>query len=1011
MSRSRIGMACAALALVCAGTAYGLDPNYKLTQYFHRIWQAQQGLPQTSIYAVRQMNDGYLWVGTQSGIVRFDGSDFTPLPQLQNAGLGDVWARVIIEDKRGQTWINANDFGLIRMNAESVTVLSEKDGLPTKNFSCLVAAPNGDVWTCTASGLVRFRGDSAKIDVYQNPSLFPTRPIAACIANDGKVWLGGGSTLAVWDGSTFKRADIRKVAGGLAIRALRCSEQGVWVGTAKGLLQIHDGKETLYTVKDGLADNLILSLAQGDSGDLWIGTKNGFNRLTKGASGTFDSYGYRDGLSHNTVTAIHEDREGTLWVATGHGLNQFLNGAFTRFAKSEGLPSDNMGPLLQDRAGTLWAGSLEGGLARFDGHRFQSLPGLAPWRIATLAEGPNGGLWAGTDRGLLHVVNGQVQQTYGRAEGLPSERVRSIFRDHSGSMWVGTEAGLAVYRDGRFTQDQTLAVELPLPIVAIGEDAAHTMLFSVEHGNVYGYAEGKLHKLESPNAGLPLQEVTSIFKDKDGYVWMASSGFGAALLDRGKLTRFFVRDGLFDTDNYGLIVDAHDRLWFSCSKGFYWVNRADFLAFAAGKRKNIVSSPYSPLDGLRTIQGTPGAQPPGVLAQDGRLWFSASRGLLAFESDLGSQDVPPPPVVIGKVTANGAVVTPAQIRQLGPGRHNLTIEYGALSYLAPARMNYRYKLEGFDADWTEAGNRRTAFYTNLPPGPYRFRATACGEPVPCNTQGAGIDFEIAPALYQRSWFIPLCVGVLALLAFAIYRLRVRQLRAQFVLVLGERSRIARELHDTLIQGFSGITMQMQAFASRVRSPQDKQVLQDIIEDAGTCLVETRRSVAGLRGGAGATRGLADAIAEAARHLTEEREVRLRLNLDDGHVELPAEIKYNLVRIVQEAVSNAVKHGEARNVEINLHPAGHALRIEIRDDGRGFSSARPAEDAGGEAGEREPGHYGIIGMKERAHHIGAEFALVSAPGSGTHISLTLPVTKDAALASVQRNSDRSVESVS
>jgi signal transduction histidine kinase len=565
---------------------------------------------------------------------------------------------------------------------------------------------------------------------------------------------------------------------------------------------------------------------------------------------------------------------------------------------------------------------------------------------------------------------------------------------------VGTDAGLAVYRDNHLVQDKILSVELPLPVVAIGEDASNSMLFSVEHGNVYSFADGVLKRLETgPSiSAVPLQEVVSIFRDKDGNVWMTSSGFGVGLLSQGKLFRYFVRDGLFDTDNYGVVADAHDRLWFACSKGFYWVNRADLLEFAAGKRKKIVSSPYSPLDGLRTVQGIPGVQPAGVLASDGRLWFSASRGLLAFEADLGAQDVAPPPVVISKITANGAAVTPAQVEKLGPGQHNLVIEYSALSFLAPARMTYHYKLEGFDQDWTDAGSRRAAFYTNLPPGHYRFRATVCGEPTPCNTEGAFVDFAIAPALYQRSWFIPLCVAVIGLIAFAVYRLRVRQLRAQFVLVLGERSRIARELHDTLIQGFSGITMQMQAFTSRVRTPEDKQVLQEIIQDAGTCLRETRRSVAGLRGGAGAAGGLTEAIAEAARHLTEEREVRLRLNLDDGHVELPAEVKYNLVRIVQEAVSNAVKHAEARTVEVSLAYTSNALRVLIRDDGRGFSR---------EQSSGEPGHYGIIGMKERALHIGAEFDLVSTPGAGTRISLVLPVTKDVPLTSAHK----SVESVS
>jgi signal transduction histidine kinase len=355
-------------------------------------------------------------------------------------------------------------------------------------------------------------------------------------------------------------------------------------------------------------------------------------------------------------------------------------------------------------------------------------------------------------------------------------------------------------------------------------------------------------------------------------------------------------------------------------------------------------------------------------------------------------------VVIEEVSVNGETVAVSRIHNLAPGQKNLEFDYTAPTFVAPDRTTFRYILEGYDRNWTEAGTRREASYTNLPPGKFRFRVTACSPFVPCNDAGAAIQFELLPNFYQRVWFLPLCAVLLGMLGWLAYQFRIRQLREQFGLVLAERSRIARELHDTLIQGFSGITMQMQAMVARVRSPEEKLTLNEIIRDAGECLRETRRSVAGLRASAGANPGLAVAIADAARQITQERNIRLKLNLDERQPELPAEVKYNLLCIAQEAVSNSVQHSGAHTIEIGLSCSGRDLRLSVRDDGRGM----PPDGSPGSHG----GHYGLIGMKERASQIGAEFELVSAPGRGTKISVQVPVTQETLIASSQERQEAS-----
>jgi signal transduction histidine kinase len=350
---------------------------------------------------------------------------------------------------------------------------------------------------------------------------------------------------------------------------------------------------------------------------------------------------------------------------------------------------------------------------------------------------------------------------------------------------------------------------------------------------------------------------------------------------------------------------------------------------------------------------------------------------------LGTRPGTIPPVAIENVIIDGESADPADVRTLGPGRSNVEFEYAALTYINPQRVTYIYMLEGYDRGWTNAGSRRQAFYTNLPPGKFRFRVVACGAFVNCNETGSAFYFEIAPFFYQRIWFLPLCLGGIALLVWLVYQFRVEQLRSRFALILAERSRIARELHDTLIQGFSGITMQLHAFANRLGAPEDRHLLGEIINDAGVCLQETRRSVAGLRGGTGSSAGLSTAVADAARQLVQEHDIKLKLNLDDRRQELPAEVKYNLLCIVQEAVTNSIKHADAGMIEVALTCSANDLRLSVRDDGQGMS---------GGAGNGRAGHYGIIGMKERASQIGAELEVTSTPGRGTKVSVRIPVAQ-------------------
>ncbi|HUA83673.1 MAG TPA: two-component regulator propeller domain-containing protein [Bryobacteraceae bacterium] len=958
-------------AVSLTGPVYALEPNRTLTQYVHRIWQTQQGLPDASVYSILQTRDGYLWLGTQSGMIRFDGVRFRRFEDIYKKAPSDIWIRSVVQDPQGALWIGTNDSGLYRFAGGEVTHYSAENGLPSDMIQDVVA--DGDtIWVCTASGLVRFEHGAMKV-FRRADGLSSDLVRGAAVAPDGKLWIGGESTrLTVWDGTKFTSHALASMPPDAGVRSMAFAQDGtLWIGTSEGLVEYKNGHDRLYTTRDGLVDDWILSLFAGRDGSLWIGTRAGFSRLRKDELVSFRP---EEGLSQSNVYSIFEDREGSLWVGTKHGLNQFLDGHAVPYTENEGLPSNNTGPLLEDRGNNIWVGTLGSGLSRFDGHKFTVLTsrdGLPSNFVYALAEGAAGSLWVGTNLGLARLEQGRVVRTYRRGDGLPSSQVLSLLRDHAGNLWVGTGGGAVEFRNGAFVRPSGLAVTAP--VLALGQDGAGRIYLATLNA-VISYAHGKSE--EVLQNGFSLRGADAFYRDRTGAIWIGMTGAGLRLIENGKIYAFGMRDGLFDNEIYGLAADGEDRLWMACSKGIFWVPEADLRSYAAGHLRKITSTPYSPTDALRVIECKSGVQLPVTVTHDDRVWFSTIRGLIVLDPRHLTRNGPPPPVVIDDVTVNGEREQPARIGKLAPGRKNVEITYAGLSYLVPTRITFKYILEGYDRDWINAGTRREAYYTNLPPGKFRFRVSACSMDGACNETGATVSFVLASHYYQRVWFWPLMAVLIGLGIWAAYQFRIRTLREQFNLILTERNRIARELHDTLIQGLSGITMEMQALAGRMKSREERGMLEDIIGDAGTCLRETRRSVAGLRSGRS---NLAAAIEQAARQITETKDVRLKLNLKNKPTGLAPDVEYNLVRIAQEAVTNSVKHSGARTVEVALDYTPKVLRLSVHDDGSGFP----------ENGHSKNGHYGLIGMKERASHIGAELELATAPGRGTTISVVLP----------------------
>jgi ligand-binding sensor domain-containing protein/signal transduction histidine kinase len=956
----------AALAL----PASALDPSRRLTQYFQRIWQTRQGLPQSSILAIHQTRDGYLWLGTSDGLVRFDGVRFTSPDTLDGLALPKMSVRQLVEDARGALWVATSNAGLLRIENGTIARFSVRDGLPSDNVTCLVSGRRGDLWVCTDHGLAHIANGKV---TYGAATV--TESVAGIDAasqrTDGSIWAGGdGPDLMVWNGTQFSSFTLHSLPRYARVQALLSSEDDtLWIGTTAGLIRLQHGREQRFTKTEGLANDSVLSLAEGRNGSIWIGTDGGFSRWR---NGEIESFLPQNGLSQSTVASVYEDREGSLWVGTKRGLNQFVDRRTLPFTTAEGLPSNDTGPVFQDPRGIIWVGTLGAGLARFDGHRSSVLTkqdGLSSNSILALAGDARGTLWVGTDDGLDQTRDGKIAKIFPGA-------IRSLYPSSDGSLWIGTSRGPVVLRSGNVTR-----LKPSEPVLSFAESGGK-ILAAVEGLGIKAYDERTLR--ETPIPDLAIRDADTLYRDSKGSLWAGGIGSGLHLLGGGARASFTMQDGLFDDEIYGIVSDDQDRLWLASSKGIFSVDRRELMRFAAGTIQSVTSTPFSPLDGLQTVECKSGVQPAAWRMRDGRLSFSTIHGLLAIDPDQTQSKMDPPPVVIESVSIDGRSQNVpqnlAKARELAPGDENLEFRYTALSLRAPQRITFRYKLEGFDRAWVDAGTRRQAFYTNLRPGNYRFRVMACNVDGTCNEAGTSLAFVLPARFYQQTWFYILGAMLLALLARFAYVFRIRNIERQFRAILAERSRIARELHDTLLQGFSGVTMEMQALAARL--PHDsREALRDIIHDAANCLTEARRSVSELRRNRRPSPGLPAELSQAARQLTLSNAVRLKLVVDKYTQALPAYVEYNLLRIAQEAINNAVKHAGAQTIEVTLRMLPDALRISVEDDGSGFVPGNPA-----------PEHFGLVGMRERADEIGADLRVTSEPEMGTIVVVDFPVRK-------------------
>lgn len=773
--------------------ALTLDPQKALNQYSHEAWQDDEGLPQSCVQAIAQTADGYLWLGLEEGLVRFDGVRFTLFHAGNTAAIKYNNVIALCADS-SDLWIGTSGGGLLHLRNGEFTAYTSQQGLSNDFIKALYQDRQGNLWIGTNQGLNLFKNGKPGLSV---PQLAQQTVTALHEDRQGGLWIGTyGNGLHHWKDGRLASFSTTDGLSNNVVMALHEDRHGVlWIGTFAGLNSWRDGKFSHYDVRHGLAHDYVRTLYEDKAGTLWIGTQGG--GLSRWRAGKFETFSTKEGLTNDMVRALYEDREGSLWIGTyGGGLNRLRDGKFTNYTTSHGLSHNMVWSIYEDRSGSLWFGT-DQGLNQFKDGKFSvfsAAQGLSPSTIVALGEDRSGALWIGTQGGGLHRLREGALTRYTTREGLSNDFVRAVLEDRAGRLWIATDRGLNLFRHGEFeiytVKDGMVNDEL----TCLHEDQSGALWIGSRTGGLMRWQDGKFQAFTTAE-GMSSNLVRSIYEDRAGILWIGTNG-GLNRFENGKFTRYTTKEGLYNDLIFQILEDGEGYFWMSCNNGIFRVARQQLEDFAQGKISTLTCVAYGKADGMLTNECNGGlGQQPAWKSRDGKLWFSTIRGVAMIDPGHIKINPLPPPVKIERATIDHRAfdLMPEQKRALAiaPGSKAFEFHYTGLSLLSPQQMRFKYKLEGFEDDWVEAETRRIAYYTNLPPGNYKFQVLACNNDGVWNEAGAAFTFSLKPFFYQTSWFYLLCVFGFVLSGTSAYRLHVRHIRER------ETAEALRRANDAL----------------------------------------------------------------------------------------------------------------------------------------------------------------------------------------------------------------------
>ena len=995
--RSCVGLLlCVLGCLLVCGEAWALSLDGKIRDLRRTVWGAKEGVP-ASIGVLAQSSDGYIWVGNQGGVVRFDGLRFERVNIPREGRVSSLAVAQLFAPSSGGLWVGFVLGGAAFMKDGEVKMYSQAQGLPTGGVVALAQGADGTVWLGSTRRLARLDGPNWRlVGADWN---FPEAGVGALLADaSGVLWaVSDGKVLMLPKGAS-RFEQVPGIVG--ADKVLAQSPTGeIWTTVdgsptrLRGVSSAGLSAEPLDPITTG---NL---LAFDRDGALWLKVEQTLSRVTdpvQRASGSIqtstitDVFGAQDGLTAPyAADAILVDREGNVWIISGNSLERFAEINVRRVLPSRQLPSTAMNY------------SNTGVVAAEDG---------SVWIFNPSDEA----IW-------LH--HGGAFKRYGQVK-----QVTSAARASDGTVWFAALNGVWRYSGGKLTQVPTPAGTGDANVYRLTqEQSGH--LWWVTRDSVYRIADGKLAAFGKPQ-GLPSTYVLSLFTDPQSRVWFGYPDGQIAMVDEGRVSTYSKAQGL-DIGDVTAIHGRRDRVWaggelglaffngqlfrtlkptvvnafdgitgvVETAAGDLWLNGAAGIVHASASAltwalqnqgAEVEVEVFAQADGLQGNGARMQPLPSMAEGTDGRLWISTDAGVYVIDPSRLHRNAMPPVVQVRQLTVNGKAYLPSHGMALPPRTTGLRIEYVGLSLTLAEKVRYRYQLEGVDAEWQEAQGRNEVFYTGLKPGGYNFHVQASNNDGLWNESGATLDFSIPPTFLQTGWFMALCALITLAAIWLLMLIRVRQVaervRGRLEAQLAERERIARELHDTLLQSTQGLILSFQATANTMSPNQPgREMLEATLQRADEVMAEGRDRVLDLRTVHDAAADLRQAIAEACQQLAQGHTMQWRIDTEGATQVLQRKVKDEAYRIAREALVNAFGHSHGRAVEVQII-YGHAqLQLRIRDDGIGISPTTLAEG-------KRPGHWGLKGMQERASSVGGELSVWARPGAGTEIELTVPAAR-------------------
>jgi signal transduction histidine kinase/ligand-binding sensor domain-containing protein len=1027
-------LACTLVWLGC-GFARGLNPHKSLNEYSRQMWSTDNGLPQNSVHSILQTSDGFLWLGTEGGLARFDGYQFRVFDRESTPALPGDDIRCLLEDKSGALWVGTAS-GLARLKDGRVQTFSSGGGALSGAVRSLVGTDDGRLWVLTADGLAVASianidpADPATISfhTFSQADGMPSATVLS-IAKDGSsgLWVGTSNGLDRIVGNRVEhgpaalagisidllakeprdtRALLIATADGLlqlegdtltrllghdllptgGIRSVLATSSGLWAMGRDSATLIRPEGTLTFTAGVQLSGTQITTIAEDRHGAVWIGTNAGLARFWNGEMESLPGSATTESAA---VLAIYEDHDGDLWVGTETAGVRVLRDRM--FQVVRGSPDPMEAPItsvLQTMEGDLWIGTNGAGVARIgknNSQRFTSKDGLTSDSVLALASGNANStdVWVGTPDGLNDLHDGRWKSLTS-ADGLADDLVRSLLVARDGAVWIGSRHGVTRWKDGKstiVTKAQGLGSDLVGPLL---QDASGDIWIGTS-GGLARLHDGAWRNFTTAD-GLPGNVVTSLQMSAGGGLWVGTAQHGLGRWD-GSHFFSYSNSAAIPHEIYGLLEDGAGSLWLTSDHGIFRIPIADLNRFLANPKDKIAVVPYGTADGLPTVETEGVGYPSAWRMNDGRICFATRRGVVIAEPSVSAASEPAPPVALEQITVDDHIVTRDEIASLAPGPSHFSFSFASIHLAAPQRVQYRYMLEGFDKQWIDAGTRRVAYYTSIPHGRYVFRVSARNAGGPWS-QPLDLPLELRPHFYETLWFKLLLVALFALLCLAFYRLRVRTLQSRFDAVSAERNRMAREIHDTLAQSFVAVSVRLEIMSQMLRNSDGvdacREQLNQVRSMVRDSLAEARRSIWDLRSEGADAQSLPARLANLVKE-TRTKIPDTQLETTGTYRPLAQPMEDELFRIAQESVTNAIRHARAQTLRLQLTYKLDSLSLRIMDDGRGFAVEQ--------APSREDGHFGLTGIRERARIAGTEAKLESEPGQGTTVTVCVPLTRD------------------